>query len=143
MDSSVKMTLYGPGWDKLGYKTEMTHDQFARNAQLYAEAAMGLSISQASHLWGYTSDRLYNICASQCPALVQRFAGMEEHGFIDGETCISWSTMEEMMERTRYYLHKKHWAERERIALAGRELIKTRHTWDSRVLSLFEMTGGL
>lgn len=144
MDSPLKTRLYGPGWDKLGYKTEMTWDQFASNAQLYANAAMALSISQASHLWGYTSDRLYNICASQCPALVQVFAGMEEHGFIDGKTCISWSTMEEMMERARYYLDtRRHGAEREAIALAGRELIKTRHTWDSRALSLFEMIGGL
>jgi len=142
-DSGVNLSLYGPGWDKLGYKTNNTWDQFKQNAQLYADSAMALSISQASHLWGYTSDRLYNICASQCPALVQRFNGMDEHGFVDGETCIVWSTIEEMNERARYYLHERHWAEREKIALAGRELIRARHTWDHRVRMLFEMIGGL
>lgn len=143
MESSLKVELYGPGWDNLGYKSKNTWDQFLANARLYANSAMSLSISQASHMWGYTSDRLYNICASQCPALVQVFAGMEEHGFVDGETCISWRNIEEMLEKARYYLDKEHWAAREAIALAGRKMVKARHTWDSRVLSLFEMIGGL
>lgn len=143
LDSDLRVEVYGPGWAGIGHPSKTTWDQFAHNARLYANSRMALSISQARHLWGYTSDRLYNICASGCPALVQSFKGMEEHGFVDGKTCISWDGIPEMLEKARHYLQGKNAKQREAIALAGRELTKARHTWDSRVLALFEMTGGL
>jgi len=142
-DDEVSLKVYGPGWHQIGINTHPTWDRFLENAEAYANSAMALSISQASHLWGYTSDRLYNICASGCPALVQKFEGMEEHGFVDGETCIAWDGLNNMMDQVRYYLKPENVDHRERIAIAGRQLIKDKHTWDHRVPVLFDMIGGL
>jgi GT2 family glycosyltransferase len=139
--SDLKFALYGRQWGKLGLKAQSTQEQFGVNPGLYAKSKMALSVSQSAELWGYTSDRLYNITATGCPALVQRFAGMDEHGYIDGETCIAWSTFKEMMDKARYYA--RHDAEREEIGARGREMTLSMHTWPHRVKGLFEMLGGI
>ena len=108
---------------------------------MMARAKMTLSISQSAELWGYTSDRLYNITATGCPALVQRFAGMEQHGYIDGETCIAFASIPEMLDKARYYV--AHDTERERIGAAGREMTHNRHTWERRLDGLWCMMEGL
>ncbi len=133
--------ILGNGWQRVGIKSKHTSEQHGANAERYRMSKLALSISQASHLWGYTSDRLYNICGTGCAALVQRFAGMEAHGFIDGVTCIVWATFDEAVAQAKYYI--AHDEERERIGEAGRQLVHTRHTWGSRVESLFAMLDGL
>lgn len=139
--SSLQFRLHGPGWDHIGLTATPTSENHTANAALYAQSKMALSISQSAALWGYSSDRLYNICATGCPALVQRFVGMDAHGFTDGKTCIAFSTIEEMLEKARYYAD--HDVERERIGAAGQAVTLKRHTWKARVAALWEILGGL
>jgi len=139
--SKLSLGLYGQGWHRVGLKAEYTGEAHTKNAALYASAKMALSISQNADLWGYTSNRLYQICTTGCPALVQRFAGMEAHGYVGGETCIAWATIGEMLDKARYYL--AHADERERIGAAGKAMTLDRHTWAHRVEALWEMIGGL
>lgn len=136
-ESDLNLALYGNGWNHVGLKARYTGEQHAENARIYARSKMALSISQTADHWGYTSDRLYNICATGCPALVHRFNGMEEHGYVDGKTCIVWSTFDEMIDKAKHYL--EHDNERERIGQAGMKVTLKRHTWRSRVASLFCM----
>ena len=116
--SDLNFGLYGTQWERAGLTAKSTGEKHGGNAAMMASAKMTLSISQSADLWGYTSDRLYNITATGCPALVQRFAGMEAHGYVDGETCIAFSTIPECIEKARYYV--EHDAEREAIGAAGR-----------------------
>lgn len=139
--SDLKFKLLGKSWGKVGIKVAQTGEKHADNAALMARTKMTLSISQTASFWGYTSDRLYNICATGCPALVQRFAGMEAHGFVDGKTCIVWATIPEMFEKVRYYI--AHEEEREAIGAAGKLMTMGRHTWAARVEGLFSMLEGL
>jgi len=140
-ESELDLGLFGYGWDTIGLEAETSYEDHAGNAVRYSEAKMALSISQTADLWGYTSDRLYNITATGCPALMQCFPGMEEHGYVDGETCIAWSDIEEMMYKAHYYaIHDE---EREKIGRQGREMTHARHTWKHRVLGLFAMLEGL
>lgn len=135
--SDLVFEVFGAGWQKVGINTKRTLEEHTHNAQLYCRSKMSLSISQASDLWGYSSDRLYNITATGCPALVQRFKGMEEHGYIDGETCVAWDTIPEMLDKAKYYL--KHRKEREEIGRRGREMTLKRHTWPKRLEGFFAM----
>ena len=139
--SGLDFHLEGPGWDKVGLKVRERREQHEANAQLMARSKMVLSISQSRDYWGYTSDRLYNICATGCPALVQRFKGMEAHGFIDGETCIAWDDFDEMIDKASYYLINDD--KREAIGAAGKAMTLERHTWDARLPGLFGMIEGL
>lgn len=129
--------LMGNGWNKVGITVGHSNEEHRANANLYARSKMALSVSQTNELWGYSSDRLYNICATGCPALVQRFLGMESHGFVDGETCIAFGTIPEMLDKVRYYL--EHRDERERIGREGKRVVMERHLWKYKVESLFAM----
>lgn len=139
--SDLKLDLFGYGWQNVGLPLKQTVEQHKKNAQMISRAKMTLSISQSAELWGYTSDRLYNITATGCPALVQRFAGMEQHGYVDGETCIAFQTIPEMLDKARYYA--AHDAEREAIGAAGRVMTHSRHTWKRRLDGLWCMLEGL
>lgn len=139
--SGLNFGLYGSQWERAGLTATPTGEQHTSNAALMARAKMTLSISQSADLWGYTSDRLYNITATGCPALVQRFAGMEAHGYVDGETCIAFSTIPECIEKARYYA--EHDREREAIGAAGRVMTHERHTWAARLGGLWCMIEGL
>jgi len=139
--SGLSLGLYGHGWKKFKLSAQYSGEQHEENAQIYAESKLALSVSQVSTLQYYTSDRLYNICGPGCPALVHRFKGMEGHGFVDGETCIVWDTVKEMVEKAKWYI--AHDTERERIGRNGRELILSRHTWPHRVEEFFRLIGGL
>lgn len=137
---SFDFGLFGPGWEQIGLTAGMTSEKHNESARLMARAKMTVSISQTKDLWGYTSDRLYNICATGCPAVVQRFKGMEHHGYIDGKTCIVFGTMDEMIDKIEYYL--AHDNEREEIGRRGREMTLARHTWERRLDGLFAMIEG-
>jgi len=141
--SGLDFGLYGPGWPRVGLETKSTSEAFTENAMMMAKAKMTLSISQSSDLWGYTSDRLYNITATGCPALVQRFSGMEQHGYVDGETCIAFGTIDEMLEKAWYYVDPIHSLEREDIGARGKKMTLARHTWAHRIEGLFAMLEGL
>lgn len=140
-ESDLNFRLFGRQWERIGLKAQSTQERFDVNPRLYAKSRMALSISQTAEYWGYTSDRLYNITATGCPALVQRFAGMDEHGYVDGETCIAWSTFDEMVDKAHHYA--EHFDEREEIGARGREMTLSRHTWPHRVRGLFETLGGM
>lgn len=132
---SLSLLLHGHGWRKIGLPVSCTVEEFEKNAILYSQAKMGLSISQTAERWGYTSDRTHNILATGCPLLMQRFSGHKEYGLIDGENCIIWDTIPEMVEKASYY--KAHPQEREAIGRAGRELVRERYTWPKLVEELW------
>jgi hypothetical protein len=136
-NSKLDVRVYGRGWRRANIRAGNTAEQHTKSAEVYARSKMALSISQSKDLWGYTSDRLYNICASGCMALVQRFAGMEEHGYVDGTTCAAWSTVNELLTKAQYYV--EHDQEREQIALQGKQMTRTRHSWYARIWGLWAM----
>jgi glycosyltransferase involved in cell wall biosynthesis len=140
-EKDLSFLIHGYGWNKTRIKTTTTGEQHAHNAELYGTARMALSLSWTAELWGYTSDRLYNISATGCPPLVQYFPGMEEHGYVDEETAIVWHDIPEMLEKAKHY--RRHWKAREAIGRATRKMTLARHTWDARVEELFRLLRGL
>lgn len=54
--------------------------------------------------------------------------------FIDGVHLVVWDTLEDLAKAIDYY--KTHPLERIRIAYAGYELVKQKHTWDFRIVEL-------
>lgn len=139
--SNLRFRLHGLGWPKIGIQASSTLEEFAANAILYSKAKMALSVSQTNELWGYTSDRAHNILATGCPLLVERFVGHKEYGLVDGETCIAWSSIPEMLEKARYYIAHPH--EREAIGRAGKQVLLERYTWPRLVEELWGLIAPL
>jgi hypothetical protein len=133
--SGLDFALYGPGWARAKLASRATtFGQYARNAQIYAGAKIGLSVDNQSVLYCACSDRPYNIAATGCLALVQAFPGMENHGFVDGETCAVFEDIGTMLDKARYYV--THDEEREAIGQRGRAMVRARHTWPARIEAL-------
>jgi len=141
--SGLPFKVYGSGWSKFGIKTECTSqkDERGKNADIYADARMTVSISQAKHLFGYTSNRAFFAGATGCPILMQRFNGMEAVGFVDGETVIGWDTLDELVDRASHYL--EHQGEAEEIGGRCRSMVLRRHNYDVRMRDLIVMLEGL
>ena len=59
--------------------------------------------------------------------------------FEDGKHLVTYKTLDEMVEKAKYYL--KHEEEREKIALAGREHFLKYHTYRARILKILEVLG--
>ena len=137
-DSSLDFAAYGIGWHKEGVTPlGVTYNDDRASSRLYKTAKMALSISQSKDLWGYTSNRMFFAGAAGCPLLCQRFRGMEALGFVDGETVIAWTTLDEMCEKADYYL--AHSKEREVIGQQCRAVVLDRHTHVHRNWALLEM----
>lgn len=109
--------------------------QFQDAARVYAESKIVMNIAMKDDL----NMRCFETIGSGAFLLTDRVPGMEECGFIDGETCALWSTLDEAAAKARYYL--AHDEERERIARAGFELAMKRHTIDHRVDRMLEKAG--
>ena len=137
MNGGINLKLYGGGWGRVGLEAGYTVEDHAQNTRIYAAAKMALSISATRTQYGYTSDRLFMITASGCPVLLQRFSGMEELGYIDGETCIAWTSLEELLDKTKYYL--EHAKKREDIGAAGKRMTHKRHSYAARVRDLLDL----
>ena len=56
-----------------------------------------------------------------------------------GREIVTWTSTEELVDKTRYYL--AHPSERERIAAAGQQRAARDHTWEKRFTGLFERLG--
>ena len=70
--------------------------------------------------------------------LVERVAEYEEF-FRPGVEVETWETVDELIDKIRYYLD--HDAERRQIAEAGRRRAVAEHTWDKRFAMLFRELG--
>lgn len=132
--AGLPLEIHGRNFDQALPPTDENH---AQNADLYAGAALAISISNFNNLYGYSSDRLYFCLASGAPTLIKRFPGCVAHGLQDGVNCILFDTPGEAIEKASYYL--EHVKEREAIGRAARKLVTTVHNWDERVASLLQM----
>lgn len=77
-------------------------------------------------VFGYTSNRLFNIVGCGAFGLVQKFSGLDLLG-VDGEHFVSYSSNEEAVRKIDYYL--QHSEERERIASQGYRYFHFVHDW--------------
>jgi hypothetical protein len=101
--------------------------QFQDAAYIYAQSKIVLNLSMKKDL----NMRCFEALGSKSCLLTDRVPGMDDLGFIDGETCILFDTFDEAVEKAKYYL--KNEEERTRIAEAGYQLVMNRHTIDHRV----------
>jgi spore maturation protein CgeB len=134
-NSDLRFGLFGFGWPD-EWKARYTGDDTPSNIAIYESAKLAISVSQFD-LWGYTSDRLYRICATGCTAAIKAYKGMAQNGFIDGENCYTFDGHSTVVDVCRAALADD--ATRESIGEAGRQLILDRHNYDRRVDELLLM----
>lgn len=132
--------VYGSGWEGLrcGHQFVSQTDE----SRIYSAAKAAISSSIRSDLPRYTSDRLFRILKSQCIALVEEFPDMRGLGLHHGETCLEWSTVEELDELINEILMRLLLDDnmidglRWEIGNNAGQLAREYHIWDARMPEL-------
>lgn len=83
--------------------------------------------------------RVFEVSGSGAFLLTNWLPDLEELGYIDGVTCATYKTLDEAVEKTKYYL--EHEEEREKIAKAGYELAIAKHKWSDRLDVILKTAG--
>ncbi len=132
----VSFGLYGSGWPDDWADGQCTYD-FITGCKIYQGSLISIGDSQWPES-GFVSNRVFQALAAGGAALAHEwFAGMDQLGLVDGETCIIWTDFLDLQEKIRYYLTNE--KERNQIAKAGQQLAFDRHSFDVRVAELFEL----
>jgi glycosyltransferase involved in cell wall biosynthesis len=124
-----RFRVYGkgyPGAIDLNYKQR-------EEANVYRSASIGINCSHFN-LKQYSSDRMLRIMACGCFCLSHRFEDIDKE-FSEGIHLRSWQTLEELKILIDYYLDNHN--ERNKIAAAGMDLVRTQYTWDYRIRNQF------
>ncbi len=130
------LRLWGAGWPSEWAVGQCTYD-FRRGCRAYRGARFSISDSQWPES-GFVSNRMFQALAAGGAALCQQwFAGMEELGLVDGQTCIVWQDFDDLRRKLAWYAANEE--ERKAIAEAGERLALERHSFDARVAELLRM----
>lgn len=105
----------------------------------YRSCKIALAVSWDNHAKLYTSDRIWNIMGAGTFCLHYHFTGIER--LVENGNHLIWFTaIDEGLELARFYM--KHDDLRERIGLAGYNLVKYRHTYRNRVENILSIMEG-
>jgi len=99
--------------------------------RLISRTKINLSIDWRTDITGFWSDRISQIQGDGGFVLARYVVGMERAFGPDKETCVYWNTVDDCVEKIKYYL--KHKEERDEIAERGYEWAKRYMTFDYRV----------
>ncbi len=117
--------VQGSGWGQYSNRTlsKLT------GARLYKNSKIALSINNIN-AFRYSSDRLYNIMACKCMAVVHYCEGLELD-FEDKKHVVYWKTYKELLDILKYYLNNN--IERKQIAENGYKQVWENHRWINRI----------
>lgn len=129
----VNVGMYGKGWRR---EDGNTFYDFAAGASLYRNCKIAVGDNQYGDK-GFVSNRLFEALANGAFLLHQAIPGLEElTGLVDGVHYVGWGDYEDLRAKVRSYLTNG--PERQRIAQAGEQFVRERHSFDARVSELFE-----
>lgn len=105
---------------------------FNEAAEIYAKSKIVLNIAMTDDI----NMRCFEVLGSKSFLLTNWLPTIEELGFKDGVNCALYRTLDEAVEKAKFYM--EHDGERERITQAGYEFVLANHTIDHRVSIILE-----
>lgn len=132
--ANVKTGLYGHWPEWLNPNGENVYN-FQAGANIYRSSKLAISDSQWPMATGFVSNRLFQAMDAGVLLLQQEFDGLTELlGLKDGEHLVTWSTMDDLQDKIRYWL--EHDDERVEVMRRGQQYVRTNHSFDTRVEEL-------
>lgn len=130
-----KVGIFGKHWDRS--EGENLYD-YVHGSALYHHAKIAISDSQWANADRYCSNRIFQAMAARgAVVLQQRFKGMEQLGFVNGNTIYAWDHLHDLPDMISHIL--THESERKRIVENAYQLILNRHTFDARLKELQDL----
>lgn len=116
---------------------------FFQTGLIFEECTQAYNQSKIAFNWSSSWDipmRAWEAWGYSCCLVTNRLPFLEDVGFIDGETCVMFDTLEELVPKIREVLDSGLWQE---IAKNGHEMgTKLDATYDQRVRMMLEVIGG-
>jgi len=107
---------------------------FEKAARKYMDSKLVFNISIGKE----ANMRAFEVPLTGSALLTDEVDDLKKMGFKDGENVIFYNTMEEAVEKAKYYL--EHEDEREEIARKGQELVLNNHTYKHRLETILKTT---
>lgn len=130
----VHVRVWGEGWSEWRDKIDWGgRPVFGRDLSRVCSSSaimLGINPARAAGATLYTSDRIWMMMLGGGFYLGRRTAGLDQL-LIDGKHCAWYDDLDECVGHIQYYLANPE--ERERVRAAGENLVRTEHTFDSRV----------
>ncbi len=123
--------VYGTGW--LNGNGNITN--YGEEAVAYRSCKIAINLSHFAYS-RYSSDRMFRIMGSGAFCLSHRFPDMELD-FKIGEEVAVWDSIDELIEKIKYYLTNSE--ERETIAARGCTMVRTKFTWNNFAQNLIDL----
>lgn len=136
--TGANVGLYGVGWGDRG--NGQTNYDFTVGAALYKNGRIAIGDNAFPDARGFASNRLFQALAAGGSLLLhQTVADLEAlTGLKDGKHYIAWSDITDLSEKLAYWLNPANESKRKKIAKAGNEYTLKHHSFEARVLELFE-----
>jgi spore maturation protein CgeB len=141
MDSGINIQIFGNYWDGYpnwgGYLTD-----FSKMVEIFNMSCICLNLSNP---WHYNTmpqikGRHFEIPQTGSLQICTPADDLESY-FVDGEEIIIANSVEDLIDKIKYYLDNP--GEREQIAGAGRQRMLKDHQWEHRLVPIFEQVGVL
>lgn len=125
---------------RAGSTRERAYDNQANNYKAtpnYQQALARSRMSIAVPGWGYDTGRFWEILGAGAALMTWEPDIVIPHPFVDGETCVTFSSLREFDEKVAYYLDRPE--DVARIAAAGHAHALAHHTTAARARSFIEV----
>lgn len=141
VDAGVRLSIRGRyGWDRFAARPQhlVNVGSPAYHPNYLSVLHSGAVVLNTYNvpLPGLLTRRLWRSVASGRLYLTQYVPGLEQH-FVDGVHLAWFKTIEEGVDKLRWYLD--HEDERKQVARQGAELVHTRHTWRHRLVEFKDL----
>jgi Glycosyl transferases group 1 len=134
LGSAVRVRVWGDGWEEWRNRLEWGgRPVFGRDLSRVCSSSaivLGINPARAAGATLYTSDRIWMMMLGGGFYLGRRTSGLDQL-LIEGQHCAWYDDLDECLAQIRRYLGDP--SERERVRVAGEQLVRERHTFDNRV----------
>lgn len=127
-----KFAVYGLGWGNMPFKANSISE--SECSQTYSQYKIAINHSHFLRT-GYSSNRLFYILASGTFCLSQHYPKMEDE-FEDGKHLVSFSGIDNLVDKCYFWLKAENESERNKIAEQGCNYVHQNCTWSKRIEQL-------
>lgn len=125
-----QFTVYGNGWD--GIQDDVQYLDVKQEATAYRSCDIAINLSHFDY-GRYSSDRIFRLMGSGAFCLSHAYKDIEKD-FVINEHISTWSNLDELVDKIRYYQQNIY--ERELIRMQGCKFVREKCNWDVRFKEL-------
>lgn len=140
-DEGITVGIYGSMWERIGLDVENTTYDFRKSWALMRNAKIVIGDNQYRKERGFVSNRFFETLACGGGILLHQIVDDidELTGLEAGLDYVAWDTFEDMKDKIQKWLLPENDIERKIVAENGLQVIRPRHSFQTRVKELVQL----